>query len=184
MSLFQVTLRTADVSRGFAQLKGRAPRAITRALNRSADSGKVFMARQITQDTGLPVSKVKDKILVDKATPASLVATIRVSGKRLPLILFAARGANPSRGRGRGVTADVGTGRKLYPRAFKATVGIGQHEGVFLRKGHRRLPIRELFGPSLPHVFEKFIPDGLRYAGEVLAKNLAHEYAYAASSGA
>jgi hypothetical protein len=96
----------------------------------------------------------------------------------------------PSRGKGRGVTARFPGGQGSYPHAFIATVGHG-HRGVFMRKNalarkssgawSLNLPIFELRGPSLPHVFRKYIPVGLARGQEQLAKNLASEFKYALS---
>ena len=41
-----------------------------------------------------------------------------------------------------------------------------------------RLPIVELFGPSLATVFRKFKPEGFRISREALTKNLRHELTF------
>jgi hypothetical protein len=60
--------------------------------------------------------------------------------------------------------------------AFIARMLSG-HRGVFKRRAVPRLPIVELFGPSLPRVFTRatIAAARTRLAGELLAKNLAHE---------
>ena len=154
-------------------LGARAPVAIARGLNRAGKSGRTAMARVVSKDMGLKVSDVRDRIAVRDATPRRLVVTLFASAKRLPLILFKATGPEPSFGRGRGVSANLG-GRKRYPRAFIATMGAG-HRGVFERHGKLRLPIYELFGPSIAMVFKKHEQVGLDRAQEMLAKTLGHE---------
>jgi hypothetical protein len=163
--------------------------AIRRALGRTTTSSRAFMASAISRDTGARVGKVKEEIKA-RVDPDGLVATVSISGKRLPLIEFRATGPDPSRGRGRGVLATVEGQRKRYPNAFIATMRSG-HRGVFTRVGQglrksagarsRNLPIAELFGPSLARVFSKFLPLGAQQAETALAKNLEHEFQFVMS---
>ena len=74
--------------------------------------------------------------------------------------------------------------RQLRIVVEAGVAGIGQHRGVFERRTRKRLPIRELFGPSLPHVFAKFIPEALKRGEESLVKNLQSELRFALSQGA
>jgi hypothetical protein len=53
------------------------------------------------------------------------------------------------------------------------------HRGVFARKGSKRLPIVELKGPSLPHVFVKHGAVGIERAQEQFVKELQHEVDFA-----
>lgn len=157
-----------------ARLK-RPAAPITRALNRSIASGQTLVTRLIAQDTGLKVSDVRKYVTVTKATQANRVASIHASPKRLPLILFGAKGREPSLGKPPGVRAKLAGGRGTYPNAFITTVGQGRHRGVFVRRGFKRLPIVELRGPSIWHAFQKHQPAAEARALEQLEKNLAHE---------
>jgi len=85
----------------------------------------------------------------------------------------------PSRGKGRGVTARLGGRTKRYSNAFLATMASG-HQGVFQRKTTARLPIKELFGPSIGHVFLKLIDIGKARAIEQFGKNLVAELRFLA----
>lgn len=168
---------TRDVARRFKAVADRVPHATARALNRAGTTMRAVMAREISRDTGLKVGTVKNELIVTNATPAKTSVRVSVSGARIPLIEFNARGPEPSRGRGRGVTARLKGGRGRYPHAFISTMRSG-HRGVFQRRGSGRLPIDELEGPSLPWVFRKVSPS-VREAGvTALAKNLASEINY------
>lgn len=179
----------SDLS-GFRRLRERFPAAGARALNRAIVSARTVMVQEIAADTRLKSGAIKDQMRVKEATPSDLSARLSVTGKQIPLIEFGARGPEPSRGRGRGVTARLGGGRNSYPNAFIATVGSGRHRGVFIRKAtlarmsagawSKNLPITELRGPSLPKVFRKVLPIGLERGQESLTKNLASEMAFAA----
>lgn len=180
--LFTLTLDTTLSTKAFARLREQAPYAIARALNRSADSGKVAMAREMSRDLGMKVSDVRDQVTVVPAHTQKLVAQLMTSGKRIPLIKFGAKGPMPSRGRGKGVTYRIGRARRTLPNAFLARMRSG-HVGVFQRSGPARLPIHEKFGPSLPQVFRKFKLVGLARMREQLVKNLQHEFRFATLKG-
>jgi hypothetical protein len=84
------------------------------------------------------------------------------------------------------------SGRGRVETGFIATMPSG-HRGVFKRPGalgrrvqgpraqgsRGRLPIVELFGPSLPKVLEKFLPVFRDRAQEALIKTLQHEIRWA-----
>jgi hypothetical protein len=168
-------LNTSQSMRALRNLKTQAPVAIARALNKSIASGKTVMVRLLSADMGVKQSDLRDKIRVVEATPERQTAKLTASAKRIPLYDFRARGPVPSRGRGRGVTARLPGGAGRYPNAFIAKMPTG-HVGVFQRKpGAHRLPIYELFGPSIAKVFEKHVAEGLRRANEQLRKNLRSE---------
>jgi hypothetical protein len=134
----------------------------------------------VAEDMGLKVGDVNARIRVEQATEDRHVARLYASYKRLPLIDFGAKGPEPSRGKGRGVTARLGGGRNRYPNAFIATMHSG-HRGVFTRKAGPRLPIVELRGPSIAKVFVKHQDVGLARGQEQLAKNLQSEFRFALS---
>lgn len=183
---FTLQLNETLSRKAFARLKNNAPYAIVRALNRSADSGKVTMVREMSRDVGLKVSDVRDQVTVSPAHTQRLAAQIMTTGKRIALEKFGAKGAIPSRGRGNGVSYKIGSIRKSLPNAFRARMPSG-HIGVFertpgkfMRSNPRRQAIHEKFGPSLPHVFRKFRAVGLARMKEQLIKNLRHEFRFAA----
>jgi hypothetical protein len=192
---FSVSLNTAQTAHAVQRLKAKAPIAIARALNRSIGSGKTVMVRLLAKDMGLKQAYIRDRITTRPATPSTPLAQLVARSTPIPLIAFGARGPIPSRGRGRGVTARNPGGAGRYPHAFIAKVryaskdGEGHHLGVFERvrgankrgrRPHRsQLPIRQLHGPSIAHVFSKNVAVGLTHAQEVLAKNLRHELKFA-----
>jgi hypothetical protein len=149
------------------------------------------MAKMIAGDTGLKSGDVKKAMTLREATPSVHQASLEASVKRIPLIAFGARGPEPSRGKGRGVSyrAQGGSGRSVIPSGFIATMGTG-HRGVFVRAGKSRsrkglpspspgLPIQEKFGPSIGLVFDKFYEQGQARAVESFQENLEHELAWA-----
>ena len=180
MSIERFALDLGTLKRDLEQLGAQGPIVMARALNRAVVSGTAAMTKAIADDTGLASRYVKREIKVDRAQRTHPVAAIEIVGRRIPLIAFQARGPEPSRGRGRGVSYRLPTGRGRVGNAFIATMPSG-HRGVFKRKAKKRLAIVELKGPSLPHVFEKKFPV-FRVAAEAsLLKNLASEISFAQS---
>ncbi len=163
------------------------PRAMVRAMNRAIASGRTAIVREMARDTGLKAKDIRDAIVMREATIGRPVASISASLKRLPLIKFGAKGPEPSRGRGRGVSYRLPSGKGRLANAFIATMGSG-HRGVFIRKslgpGTKRLPIRELFGPSLGKVFNKFRELGIKRTEEAFVTNFDHEIVYATGGSA
>lgn len=167
---FTLKLDTSQWQSALRGLGQKGPIRIARAITRTAGSAQVAMARAVASDIGVKVGVAKATMTVTKATPAHLIAQVVCTGPRIPLIDLGAKGPYPSRGKGRGVTAKG----KRYPRAFIAQMRSG-HRGVFQRSGTSRLPIYELYGASMPHVFTKHAPAGAARAQEQLQKNVAHE---------
>lgn len=177
MAGLAIRFNTSDVEKTIRQFKARYPRAVARALNRAINSARAGMTTAIARDMGLKASVVRNELKVQQATQTSFIARLSVTGTRIPLEQFGARGPLPSRGRGR-----VTVRGKTYPGAFRARMRSG-HVGVFKRLDPPRLPIVELRGASLPHVFANHAPLGLARGQEALKKNLASELHFAASLG-
>jgi len=160
-----------------------ADRAIPRALNRAINTAATFAGREIAKDMGLKVGDAKRALTIREATFSRPEASLSASRKRLPLIAFSARGLEPSRGKGRGVTYRLGTGgRARAEHAFIATMPSG-HRGVYARSNESRLPIHELRGPSTGKVLEQLRPQILQVAREAFEKNFAHEFKRARTRG-
>jgi Prophage minor tail protein Z (GPZ) len=179
MSSCTVRLNTADVERAINVLRAKAPIAIVRALNKSIDSAKVAMAREVATDMGLKVGDTKNRIGVTPARLDKFSATLHAHGTPIPLIEFSATGPEPSRGKGRGVSAKLSAKRTRYPHSFIATMRSG-HRGVFTRaEGAKRLKILEQHGPSIAYVFAKHVAVGIARGEEQLVKNLQSEFRFA-----
>lgn len=174
-------LKTEGWERGLNRLTQRFPQAVSRALSRSATSARVVMVRAVAADLGLKQADVQVHVVVKVGTEFlkadEMKAQVIATGARIGLYKFKARQTKT------GVSARLPGGVGRYPGAFIARMHTG-HVGVFKRAGRTRLPIRELFGPSIPKVFEKFIPMGLARGQEQLAKNLVHEFRFALSQSA
>jgi hypothetical protein len=171
---------------GTTGLASRARLALVRALNRTATQSRTPIVKQIAGDLKVTQRAVRQRINIDRASRVRYAAALYASAKRIPLIEFGARGPEPSRGRGRGVSSRLPAKRRLR-HGFIATMASG-HRGVFqrtpgkfMRRRPRRQAIREEFGPSIYFAFEKFATVAQARALEVLDKNVQHEFEFALS---
>ena len=191
--LQQFTADIGKLQQDLLSIGRSAPLVMARAVNRAGTAGKTAMVKAVAADTGIQQKAITNEIRLSRASRSEPTFSVEVRGRRIPLIAFQARGPEPSRGRGRGVSYRLPTGRGNAPSAFIATMRTG-HRGVFKRIGSSsgksrgawslNLPIVELRGPSLPHVFEKHVADFFRAAEPSLLKNLASEISFARSKGA
>lgn len=145
--------------------KRQVRRAAARALNRTASQVKTRAVRDIAKITGLTQKDVRPSFSVWKAHKNALVANVRARGRAIPLERFKAR---PTQG---GVAYRLFGDRHFITSAFIRKDG---KPGIWKRIPNRtfgaapsangrfrrtvtyhgglvpRLPIRRLYGPSVP----------------------------------
>lgn len=179
----RITLDISSFNAAVSRLRSRAYVAIPRAVNRTASSARTAVTKDVAADMQLRQRDVRDRIRIEPAHRNRFAAALMASARRIPLILFGARGPEPSRGRGRGVS--VRTASRRLPHAF---IGVmrggpwaGQRAVLQRAPGAGRTPIFQKFGPSVVRAFEKHQGTAERRAREVLEKNMAHEFRFALS---
>lgn len=173
MSLISLTIKqdTREVERMLKHFDRGAHKVITRALNKTIKPVEVLAVRAMAKDLRITQKNVRQAVKLHRATWSNRRAVIHVTGRRLPIMDIGARQTR------RGVTyKGRGGGRKLIPGSFITTMLSG-HQGVFKRMGKSRLPILELHGASIPHVFiQTHLQNALdRKAAEGWDKNIKHE---------
>jgi hypothetical protein len=161
-------------------------KASVRAMNRSIGKTKTSMSRSIGSDLRIKIADVKKALKLKNATLSSPFAMFSSSVVRIPLMAFSAKGPEPTKGKGRGVSYRLQGGRGRVPNAFIARMRSG-HRGVFVRAkdaaGGKRskrawsdnLPIIELFGPSIGHIFKKYREAEAILLPAIFDKNFQHE---------
>lgn len=120
-----------------------APRATVAALNKVGVTARTEAARQISAETGLPVSQVKKYVPLVKANKWTLSAVISALPWAPNLARFSARQTK------QGVSANAWRQRKIYRGTFLGNQG----RTAFKRVGKARLPIEPVHGPSVPRTF-------------------------------
>lgn len=187
MSMFNFEL---DVSGGLRALRAtsdEAKKAIPRALNRTATTVMARGARAV-RDAGynMKIADIKKAMTYTKATPATLSqVTITARGNPLPLVYFSPTGGGSPHNR-KPIRVRIKSGTVTLNHAFYATTRSG-HKGIFSRnvKGSisGRLPIAEMFGPSIRAAIEnkEVVAIMEAVAREAFAKNIEHEMDYVVS---
>ena len=153
----EVTTNIRDVIDELNAAASETRPAVVRALNKMVDQIKVRAAREV-RDAGykLKIADIKKAIRINRASTGRMRADAVASGRPIPLIKYNARQV------GAGVSVDVLNGRKIISHAFIANTKNGPQ--VFMREPggkHKKvvkggkvqwsgLPIRKLFGPSIP----------------------------------
>lgn len=201
---FNIDVRNVGSTLQLIETNGtQVVKAVIRAMNRSLTSGNALMARRVAEDIHIKVSDVKKHIIMRRAAyarPHAELATRKLN--RFPLFYLNASGPMPSGGKGRGVSYSGLNGlRKRIPNAFITQVKYyakGEdeklHTGVFVRAGRAgsrtgrivgmrkspkgwslNLPIQQLYGPSLGHVFAKYRPEVGGHMQEQFDLALEHE---------
>lgn len=154
----------SDVSNQLKSLSGTLQtKAISRALNKTAQQGRTAAAREIRAEYKVKARDVNKAITIRRAGK-ELVSRLMVEGKPLPLMAFSPRQTKA------GVRVKIKGRNVVIPHAFIATMKSG-HQGVFARGGYkgsfkrsgksfgrfafgsRRLPIGEFMTFSIPQSF-------------------------------
>jgi hypothetical protein len=121
----------------------RLHQAVALALVDTAKSGISKGAQLIARRTGLKSGTVKARIYYDPVNVGDYEVRVRSSRRPIPLIEFPA-----VRQTGAGVRTGAWGRSQVISSAFIATMPSG-HRGVYRRRGPARLPIRQLWGPTI-----------------------------------
>lgn len=166
----KVTTDYGALARKLEQKVKRYPRSAAAGINRAAQGAYTLAVREIQADTGASSQKtIRKNLSLTKATgekPEARLTGFSSKKDRIPIIEMKPKPRSVTKRRpSRGVS--YGPQSKLLPSSFIARMGSG-HIGVFHRKfgvstgsgsAHAgfvgRLPIRELFGPSVALVFKR-----------------------------
>jgi hypothetical protein len=144
----EVTFRTNDFRGAInALVPPKADKAIALALRQTANNAKVRAAGLIAKHMGTKTSVVKPRIYTDYVRTGTYVTHIRCSRKPIPL------GDFPHTQTAAGVMTKAWGKPQLLKSAFTATMKSG-HAGIYRRRqGAGRLPIVELWGPTVSGTF-------------------------------
>lgn len=173
MADIDLQIDSKAVAKALREAPKKAALAIYRSVKRGTQAAHTLSGRVISREMGLTVGDSKKAIVITEPSFSNLQGQLRASLRRIPLIKFNARGPEPSRGQGRGVTYRIGRKRGRAPSAFITTAG--RHRGVFKRLTSKRLPIVELKGPSVGEVFRKNQDGILRHGAETVIREMKRQ---------
>lgn len=164
-----------DVQNRLRGIERKAPNAISSALNRTITNLATNISREVRTVYPVKASDVKETLIKRTSNPNTLNASIKSKGKVLGLEKFkvSPKTVQPSRKKPIKVAVKKGALKPLQ-KAFVAEVsGIK----VFERTSKKRLPIRRLYGPSVPQMLKNVgIQEKLNtQANEKFQERLNHE---------
>lgn len=143
------------------------------AINRGLLAARTVGSRAVRENLALAARTVKDKMEMERATPANLEGRIHFDYSPIPLRDYGATQLKS------GVSFRVtkGGGRSRLDEGFIVD-SMGGH--VFLRAGPRddmvaRLPVEMQFGPSVGSQLERVRPAMNARADKVVGQRLEHE---------
>jgi hypothetical protein len=153
----KVSTDTAALARKLDQKVKLYPRFAAAGINKAAASALTLAVREIQADIGASSQKtIRKNVTLSKATtarPQARLTAFSSKRDRIPIYEMKPKPKAVTRRRPAGGVR-YGAASKLLPGSFIARVQSG-HIGVFKRTGKARLPIQELFGPSVALVFSR-----------------------------
>lgn len=143
------------------------PYAARQSVNRTAAALESKAIADVSKAMGIQRKPVRQSFSRTRASLKHLVAVVTASGREIALIHFNARPVKA------GVSHTAWAGRKLAKGVFIVKLKSG-HRGVFKRTSKKRLPIKELWGPSVPKVMaDEALAGALqRFGGERLEREM------------
>lgn len=147
----QYDFRTNQVSAYLKDIPNGAKRATSRGMNSLNTDIREDATKGVTSVFNIRARDAKKGIkLIRRSSARSLYVVWKARGGPIPLKSYGAKGGRPL-GKHVPVTVEVTkNSRKTVAGGF-----IGPNDHVFKRKGKARLPIKKLWGPSLPSGFVK-----------------------------
>lgn len=173
----------------FGEFEGKAPLALSRAINRAVSSAKTEAVRTVRKEYTAKAGKINKTIRITRSKPGALTATIFSSGAAIPLSEFKVSPKTVNPRRRTALSVEVRRGAKAtLDRAFMARmpngkVGVFERTGTFRiatkgsHKGQRREDIDQKFGPAVPMMLnaDSVTSAVQRRAEEQLEARLPHE---------
>lgn len=137
----------------------QVPKAASRAINKAITKARTNTKRLVSRAMGVQQKRIKGDFNIRRASRTVLSGTLYSRGRPIKLIYF-----KSTRQLKRGVKSSAYNKPRVYDGTFISKVG--NHTGVFKRKGTSRLPIKELYGPSVPETMaDKVIRDKMGTTG-------------------
>lgn len=176
--MIDLTASIAKANLALSHIKDGAPKAINTTLNRTIEGMRTEITKRVTERYDIKAKPVRDSIKLQKSSISTLRAAVTGAGSPIPLINFRVTPNKPGKQKpGTVLRVSVKkSGGKPVPNAFIAKTSSG-HVGVFQRVGKNRMPIKQLYGPSVPQMMgEPGIQEQvMENANERFASRIDHE---------
>lgn len=153
-------------------------KAVSRAMNRAALSGRAAAVSTIRNEYTLKASTIRRHFTIEKASVGSLEALVIGKGKMLPLVQYKTRPKTDTTGNARKpvrVQVKQNGGAKRLGSSF---VFKGK---ILQRLGTKSLPVKEAYGPAIPLIAsnDEISRNVQKVMQETFAERIDHEAAYA-----
>lgn len=152
------------------------PKVVSRAINRAIENARANVVREVRDHYNIKAKDIRTTLKISRSNSKNLAAVISSRGAPLPTMAFKVRPGTVNGRRRTPLTVSVKKGQsENLDRAFIAT--LGGSKGVYERIGGPRLPIRQLYGPSVPQMIgnEEIIKQIADQARKTLDDRLDHE---------
>ena len=153
-------------------------KAVSRAMNRAALSGRAAAVSTIRNEYTLKASTIRRHFTIEKASVGSLEALVIGKGKMLPLVQYKTRPKTDTTGNARkpvrGQVKQNGGAKRLGSSfVFKGK--------ILQRLGTKSLPVKEAYGPAIPLIAsnDEISRNVQKVMQETFAERIDHEAAYA-----
>ncbi|MCM3567854.1 phage tail protein [Neobacillus mesonae] len=164
-----------EVQRRLGDMSSKAPNVLASSLNRAVTNVASNISKELRKEYTVKTTDIKNTLDKTKASRSNLRAVVRSQGELIPLDKFkvSPKTVQPKRKKPIkiGVKKD---GIKPVLHAFVTDInGIK----VFERMGKPRLPIRRLFGPSVPQMLNnEEVRNRINHEGyQMFNRRLDHE---------
>jgi hypothetical protein len=146
-----------DVERRLGRFSRRAPNALSNAINRGVTNINSNVKKVVRKEYNIKAGDIQQTLRVSRSTRSSLSGDVKSSGSPIGLDKFkvSPKTVNPRRK----TPIKVGVKKGNLEKVLGAFVADINGTKVFQREGKSRLPIKRLFGPSVPQMIDN---DGVR----------------------
>lgn len=168
--------RIKEIQRQLGGIQGKAPNAISSAMNRAVTALATSVSKEIRKTYHVKAGDVKKATTRRKSSPSKLSAGVDISGGPIGLDKFkvSPKTINPKRKSQLKISVRKDRGAGTITGAFNANINGLK---VMKRTGKKRLPIDRLFGPAIPQMAknEEVSMTAGRRGGVVFEERLRHE---------
>ncbi|MEX3625838.1 phage tail protein [Viridibacillus arvi] len=163
--------RMDQLQRIFENTPQQVPIVASRAINRAILSARTHTARKVREVYKVKHGDIISTIRIKKAYGGDLHADMRSKDSPMPLMKF-----KPSQNR-RGLRVSVKKGNSKQVRGGFIISPAQGGANAFIRKTGKRLPVKGLYGPSIPQMIgnENIVDSTADKAQEDLEIRLDHE---------
>lgn len=168
--------RIKEIQQKLGEVQGRAPNAISRAMNRAVTATSTSVSKEIRKKYHVKAGDVKSATTRKNSSPSKLSASVNIAGGPIGLDKFkvSPKTVNPKRKSQLKISVRKDRGAGTVSGAFNANISGLK---VMERTGKKRLPIDRLFGPAIPQMAknEEVSAAAGRRGGVVFEERLRHE---------